>query len=269
MSNIHATQTERTRFTNKRITDLFRDKDYKLLLDLEKKWGHYGYIPIDIPRIEDPALAPWYFERYSDIIKIAPDATTNKTGHVGPAKSVDVYIEGYNASKDRDAVWTRNVQPEFMTDFKHLYEQVMDLLPIKKLNRLQLWSTWEHMGLHRDWTWMTDLPNCFRIMMYDENPSSTMFVKEVLPDETSPRYPKEGIVNVARLDETNTFIWNNLRTKHESLYIPGYRKILMILQDYEIDWKKYDVLMERSKSKYDHLALKSKFNINDFVNYAR
>ena len=116
-------------------------------------------------------------------------------------------------------------------------------------------------------------PNCFhfryaehhtifRIKLFDNNPFETLKL------HLSPMDKQE--VETYRFKvpaDTNSWVWNNLRTKHGSFYDPSKRKILLILSTFNIDWKKYDSLLERSVSKFENeYCLTSTRPLDDFVN---
>jgi hypothetical protein len=90
-------------------------------------------------------------------------------------------------------------------------------------------------------------------MLYDENPEQTLGLIRSLPDSNLRLSDK---FMLPRLEETNSFAWNNLRTKHGSTYNPAYRKILIIIERYNLDIDKYHNLMERSVNKFkDYLLM--------------
>ena len=72
---------------------------------------------------------------------------------------------------------------------------------------------------------------------------------------------------------TNTFAWNNLRTKHRSVYLNNgkktYKKVLFIVRQIPETPKQiqqYIDLLERSISKYkENVRIDEKFQIKDFI----
>jgi hypothetical protein len=112
---------------------------------------------------------------------------------------------------------------------------------------MKFWSSIKEIPWHRDQTKFTDFPGSFRISLYDENPESTLKLVDCLPDE-SIQDNSEFIL--PRLDETNSFVWNNLRTKHSSTFDPKFRKILLIIDSYTLDTDRYNKLLEKSIEKF-------------------
>jgi hypothetical protein len=99
-------------------------------------------------------------------------------------------------------------------------------------------------------------------MLYDTNLISTLRLIPSLPDT-----PNEfaGIFPIKLIPETNSFVWNNLRTKHGSIYIPPFKKIVIILDRYDLDIDRYNDLMARSVKKFKSQAMISKHSLNSFV----
>jgi hypothetical protein len=100
-------------------------------------------------------------------------------------------------------------------------------------------------------------------MLYDQNIAKTLSLSECLPDQEhdlTTEFP------IPKILDTNSFAWNNLRVKHGSFFIPNVRKIILILDWYELDVDKYNKLMQRSVEKYKNYIMHSKKNLNDFIN---
>jgi hypothetical protein len=93
-------------------------------------------------------------------------------------------------------------------------------------------------------------------MLYDTNPEETLWVKECLPGKFSFDQPTDKFM-LPRLADTNSFVWNNLRTIHGSDRVPEYFKILLIINFVDIDWFKYYNLLERSVELYQEHTLVS------------
>jgi len=127
-----------------------------------------------------------------------------------------------------------------------------------------MWSSTNKVAPHTDHSTFIDCPLSFRIMLYDENTSPTLALQESLPDsdwESNRHFLCEFP------EDTHSFVWNNLRTKHGSVHRPGYRKILAIIQNIDVDWIKLDRLLDNSVSTVDaKYQLKSSRPITDFVN---
>ncbi len=212
-------------------------------LSQTEKWGQYCLIPLDIPRFDHPELVDWFFKSCEPTYKVSKDIANDRTG-VTNFDAIDVLPTNETNQQD---IWTLNVRQDFMTEFKDVYNKIMDHFPFKTLSRIRLWSSTKNVLFHRDHTKFVDFPGAFRIMLYDENPDQTLSLIESLPDtldDLSKKFP------IPRLSDTNSYVWNNLRTKHGSEFIPGFRKIIIILDRYELDIDKYQTLIERSVDKY-------------------
>jgi hypothetical protein len=100
-------------------------------------------------------------------------------------------------------------------------------------------------------------------MLYDQNIAKTLSLSECLPDH---EYDPTITFPIPKILDTNSFAWNNLRVKHGSFFIPDVRKVILILDWYELDVDKYHELMQRSVDKYNNYIMHSKKNLNDFIN---
>jgi hypothetical protein len=83
--------------------------------------------------------------------------------------------------------------------------------------------------------------------------------------------PDQGSVNeifkFMPYTDTNTFVWNNLRAVHSSKFTIGHTKILLIINeiDSEIDWNKYEMLLEKSIEKYkDYSFIDETYTTEDY-----
>jgi hypothetical protein len=160
-------------------------------------------------------------------------------------------------------MWEENIQPEFLTLFPEIYSDIMKYFPFRHLGKIACWSSNKTVLWHRDNSRWTDHPSSFRIIIHDDNPVQTLHITEHRPDT---KLDISNKFSIPRLEETNSFAWNNLRLQHGSEFIPGHRKILLILDRYELDPDRYIDLMERSVKKYKDNILMSKYKITDFVN---
>jgi hypothetical protein len=209
---------EKDFFTNKRLEQLSIYPD----LSFTEKWGQYCLIPLDIPKFDHPELVRWFFDVSKPTYKISADIANNRTG-VTNFDAVDILPTN---EKDQQDIWTLNVRQDFMTDFKHVYEKIMTHFPFKSISRIRLWSSTKNVIFHRDHTKFVDFPGAFRIVLYDENPEQTLSLIPSLPDSHDSLLEKFAI---PKLSNTNSYVWNNLRTKHGSVFVPGFRKIIIII----------------------------------------
>ena len=236
----------------------------KRLLELEQ-WGKYCYLPLDIPKIESPKLVNWFFENKEPIVKLSPDIASPQVYNkeLGIKKSLYDAIDVFPLGNTFSNTWSTNDHPEFLTLFPEIYDQLMTGFPLKSVGKIRFWSSKMPVIFHRDESVFLDYPSSFRVMLHDENPAPTLSLIDVLPDTTTNfdnKFP------LHRLEETNTFAWNNLRTKHGSSFQESYKKVLIILERCEIDIPKFHSLMERSVEKYKDFTMISNNKITDYVN---
>lgn len=213
-----------------------------------EQWGKYCFTPLDIPRIESDELVDWFFKNSKPSVKLKEDIANKSTG-VPVFNSVDIFPTGV---EDNMEFWSINSRPDFLTKFKHIQDQLLEYFPVREITQMRMWSSNMNIMWHRDQTRFTDNPNSFRIMLHDENPEQTLGIVKSLPDTPLDLANK---FLIPRLAETNSFAWNNLRTKHGSDYNPKYRKILIIIERYDLDIDKYHALMERSVNKFKDYLL--------------
>lgn len=266
---------EKLYFTSTRMSQLNSSKhpsndvpierliEYKL--EAEKRFGNFSFVPLDIPVIKDDLFVEWYWENAKPIKKLNSDAATHRKD-LESFVSVDVAEEGSWALTLKNPFqypWTLNYRTDFSKLFPRLTEQLYEYFPVKTLDSYAIWSSIEPIPAHRDDAVFLDFPSSFRIMLHDENPSPTLYVEEYKPNNNIPIIDTKKYV--PKLDDSNSFIWNNLRVRHGSDHI-GNRKILVIFRYFLLDWEKYFSLMDRSIIKYSDHCLKSNLNLNDFTN---
>jgi hypothetical protein len=246
---------EKDIFTDRRLDQLKCNPE---LLSTEK-WGKYCCVPLDIPRYEYPELVKWYFEKAKPIYKLKSDIANPEYGMTN-FDSVDVFVTG----KIENHIWTVNPQQDFLKLFPEVLERILKDFPFKSVDRINLWSSHKGVRFHRDHTKFIDYPSSFRIMLYDTNPVQTLGLAERLPDQPDTdsflKFP------VPRIADTNSVVWNNLRIKHGSFFIQSFRKIILIIDKYELDVDRYHDLMERSINKYQKELIISNNSLTDFVN---
>ena len=237
--------------TEREFLTLRRQKQLAInprLSELEQ-WQRYSYIPLDIPRFENPHLIDWFFSKARPVVKQAPDASTQGVG-LSLYNSIDIFPNGYTDAMISNAIWTLNIQQEFMELFSDVYKQIMEGFPFTSVNKITLWNSQRAIGWHRDDARFTDCPNEFRVLLHDENTLPTINVARALPDQDTT-----NLYKAPRLLETNSFAWNNLRTKHSTDFESGHRKIIMVFSRLDIDVDRYHDLMKRSVAKYQDTAM--------------
>jgi hypothetical protein len=221
-------------------------------------WGNYCYLPLDLPRYDYPEVVKWFFERCKTNQKIAPDVASDKYG-VNMFDTVDVLPNG---GPNRSQVWTINLQNDFIDLFPDFYQRLLSEFPFKKIHYMKFWSCVKVVPWHRDPTKFIDFPGAFRILLHDENPTSTMRLKDSLPDQNLDDEPEFVL---PRLKETNCFVWNNLRTQHSSDFDPKYRKVLLIIDSFDLDIQRYQILIKNSIEKFKNYSMISSRNKSDYI----
>jgi hypothetical protein len=219
-----------------------------LYTELEKTYGKYLFVPYDIPKIQPYDLQKFvvfFFQNGKHAGKQVEDlssATFNATKST--YLSIDSNVNSWTP------VWTRNIVESIYTEFPEIFEQIHDLMPWigEKNFRWNMWSSANRVPPHRDHTSMIDMPLAMRIKLFDSNISETL---SLLTDPIKQH--SNGYVPLPKLEDTNSYAWNNLRTKHASTWRPTARKILFIWRDklstpQQIN--QYVDLLDRSIAKY-------------------
>lgn len=231
--------------------------DIPKLEKLEKKFGKYMYVPLDVPPIRplDPeAFRTWYFENAKQIRKIKADVA-GSTQYDGPT----FYSIDSPYHRRGGTIWERN-PVDMLARFPEIGIGLKEL-PFDSSPDYMLWSSMRMVRPHRDEGPWFDLPCSFRVVLYDSNPAPTLFLQEDMPGAKShPAWRK-----LQYSPESNVFAWNNLRTKHGSTHNPENTKVLMILGQGYFNLDKYEALVERSIERFKDCLLVSKYDTTDFV----
>lgn len=223
-----------------------------------ERWGKYCYVPLDVPVFDYPEIIKWFFENCQVSKKISSDVASPGYGN-SLFNTIDIQPNGSSASSK---IWTVNFQNDFLDLFPDFYPRLLNDLPFKSISYMKFWSSIKEIPWHRDQTKFIDFPGSFRISLYDENPNSTLKLVDSLPDEKSINHSH---FTLPRLQGTNSFVWNNLRTKHSSTFDPAFRKILLIIDSYELDVERYHVLLNRSIEKYRDELMISDNGIDAYI----
>lgn len=225
--------------------------------EIEQKYGKYLLVPLAVPLFEIPDkdhFMTWWEAHAIRPTKQKGDYVASDLG-ISPFESVDLLQE---IGDD----WNLNLQTEsFKKEFPKLWQQFNDSFPCDKLYSINLWSSVQPFTEHRDSAEMVDFPASFRVKLYDENPEETLFVF----DNPSNPYTCEEPTFLPRLPSTNTYVWNNLRTMHGSVYDQKYKKILAVVAG-QVNLDRYDELLSRSTAIYKDNCLISKHSLENYVN---
>lgn len=256
---------EKLWFSEQRLINLQKyNEDSKLkILDLEKKFGHVCFTPLSIPLIkprEPEKFRNWYFDTSKLSIKQNKDIATQYTGG-SSFRSIDLLPKGYDAAK---SIWSKNIVENFNQQWPDLWEQFYEFLPFEKIEGFSMWSSTKDILPHRDQSLFLDIPLEFRVLLDDPNPEPNLFIGECLPNfSTDQHLSHRALPNHI---DTNSFVWNNLRSRHYSNYNEDYKKIIMIFHwTCKINWKKYEVLIEKSLDSYKEYSLLSERTLQDYI----
>ena len=243
--------------SRKEQLDMFTNNDPKVL-EAERKYGKYLFVPLALPIFEMPEkehFLSWWKDTMQVTKKLDGDAVMSGYG-ITPFETVDLITE-------IGTQWweTNNKGDAFRKEFPHLWQQFNELLPCRKLLRLTLWSSRHEIQEHRDSAEMVDMPVSFRIKLYDENPEETLY----LFDNPMNPYSCGEPHMLPRAPNTNSFVWNNLRVKHGSIYNPAHKKILAFAFGL-VDFERYHKLMETSINTYRDYCISSDYSTENYVN---
>jgi hypothetical protein len=161
-------------------------------------------------------------------------------------------------------IWAKNHVPEIFTEFPELFEQIHDYFPF--LDRGFMWTMWssaKDIIPHRDLRSMLDMPIRLRIKLYDNNPEESLSLQLAPVDKPIPETYQLNIPH-----DTNSFAWNNLRTRHLSKYTHRHMKILFIsFANYSgIKMNQYVDLLDRSIAKYpNNVIVDTHTHISDYI----
>ena len=226
-----------------------------LYTDFERTYGKYLYVPFDVPKIQPNDMGEFirfYFKNAKQAVKTIDDFvdTKEKANDVSP-----YYTITNSAGHNRHAAfWSGNDVPDIQTKFPEIFEQYYEYFPfVGSPNfRWTMWSSNKDIPYHRDYGMQIDAPITFRVMLFDTNPKQSLgFTLDPLDKQADLKY------DIKLPNDSNSFVWNNLRQKHGSVYTQGHRKILMIISPFEVEniFKKQHMnsfidLLERSIAKY-------------------
>lgn len=227
------------------------------IFEIERKYGKYLLVPLALPLFEVPDkehFMYWWRKHAIRPVKQKGDYVASVTNY-SPFESIDL------VQKIGDD-WNLNLQTEnFKKEFPYLWQQFYDLLPCDDLLVINLWSSIQEFPEHRDSAELIDCPNSFRIKLYDENPEETLFVFD---NPTKP-YHCEQPTFFPRLPTTNSYMWNNLRVMHGSVYDPRYKKVLAVIIGL-INLERYNSVLTESINVYEKHCLVSKYSLENYVN---
>lgn len=234
-------------------------RDSVKLKQLEQAYGSVLYTPLDIPRfcLRDPQhFKDWWNRVSKPISKLRDDIA----GPPGEARTRDLFNavttdEGFNT------YWEMNVRTDMYAEFPELYEHLR-CFPTNGVVQFSIWSSNRAIRPHRDARPTEDLPAAFRVLLLDENDEPTLRLQE---SPTDSRYESQNEFAIPRIEDSNSFAWNNVRVMHSSTHNPGKRKWLMLIRSNAFDLDRYEELLSRSLTKYKDYVRRSSFPLTAFV----
>jgi hypothetical protein len=234
--------------------------------EIEKQFGKYLFLPYAIPKIEIRDLEffkDWFFNNSKHSIKLVKDLSSGLIPvESKPYLTIDSIDETWNP------IFSKNSVPEIFNIFPELFEQIHEYMPwVGPDNfRWNIWSSCKDIIPHRDFSSCLDLPIAMRIKLFDSNEEETL---KLLVDPIKDH--NNEYVTIPKLTDTNTFGWNNLRTKHKSVfYGDPFRKILFIWRDSiktEKQLTQLADLLEKSVEKYKNIEGQVLIDTNDVSDY--
>lgn len=245
-------------------TRVFGSSEYT---ELERAYGKYLLIPFDVPKIlpnDIEKFVDFYDRNAKFAVKMKEDIAEdllkeNRPAGRTPYRSID------SCAETNTMIWAKNYVPEIFIEFPELFEQIHDYFPF--LDRGFMWTMWssaKDIIPHRDMRSMLDMPIRLRIKLYDDNPTESLSLQLAPVDK-----PIIGPWKIDIPEDTNSFAWNNLRTRHESKKIEGHKKILFIgFANYPGEkMNQFVDLLDRSISKYHNRLLIDKYTTaGDYIN---
>ena len=215
---------------------------------LEQTYGKYLFVPYNIPSIKIKDLEKFilYFNnnaKHASKTQIDfASATFNATDRT--YRSIDSVTPGWAP------IWSLNALEKTYTEFPEIFEQIHDYMPWvgNKDFPWNMWSSAADIIPHRDNTSLIDAPLSMRVKLFDNNASETLYLlTDPIKQHTNKYIP------IPQLAETNSFAWNNLRTKHRSLMSANGMKVLFIwrgklITNHQVN--QYVDLLDRSIAKY-------------------
>jgi len=263
MAIINETKENLTNMRAKEAIEVFGSPEYH---ELEKTYGKYLFIPYDVPKIVPNNLSKFvqfYYKnaKYADKMQgdIAEDLLgKNRPHNATPYMSID------SCADTNTMIWSKNYVPEVFTMFPELFDQIHDYFPfIERGFMWTMWSSAKDIIAHRDMKSMLDMPIRLRIKLWDNNPQESLSI------HTAPIGKQQSRdMPITIPSDTNSFAWNNLRTRHASTYEEPYRKILLIsFANYRgRAMQQYTDLLDRSIAKYGEYVIEDhSTTISDYI----
>ena len=242
--------------------------------ELEENFGKYLFVPFDIPVIAPnniDTFVDFFFEQAKPVAKRIKDFAPGvvETFNIDNSYlSINSTTEGWSGGS-----FTTNPCPSAYEMFPEIFEQIHEYMPFieNKDFKWSMWSSRSNVPLHRDLNSFIDAPTAIRIKLFDSNPFETLSLGLSVPEGNKTCDVKTIPLSIPK--DTNAFAWNNLRTKHKSVYLKNgnkiYKKILFIVRqnpETKKQIQQYMDLLERSVTKYkENTRIDEMYQITDFI----
>lgn len=227
---------------------------------LEQKYQSIFWLPLDIPKITinnwEKFLEIWEREKIAIIKKDDPNFIQEFYGlHIGVNPVIDFYCHdmydvngemkeklisntsGFTQGRKSIGVYTKKLYKDIF--FSPLVSEIMAYFPISVINSICIFEIINEVIPHREETWAWKCPTEFRISLYDENTTPTLYLTDIRSSET--RY-------VELPENTNSFCWSN-GTKLYGIDYHG-KKNFQIVVNAIWDLSRLDNLLKTSLEKY-------------------
>ena len=202
-----------------------------LILELERAYGKYLFVPFAIPKILPNDLEKFVDYFFSNAKRLGK-RMSDLAGPTLETQQVPYVSINSNTNNWSGGSFETNPSSSVYLEFPEIFEQIHDLMPWvgDKDFKRSMWSSDHNVPLHRDIGTMVDVPISARIKLFDTNPFETLSL-HLDPLEKDNSFKKVWQIPIP--NDTNSFAWNNLRTKHRSVFVPSkdnkkFRKILFI-----------------------------------------
>ncbi len=224
----------------------------KQMADFEKEYGKYLVVPLDVEPIVPDNVArfkEWYFEVAAPTRRVRADIAGSSGANLNVFQTID-------SQPSENPIWKENIH-DVLAEFPELGEKIKQL-PFVNPPMYRVWSSNMRVNPHRDSGPWIDAPVGFRAVMFDENPTQTLFLCEdpLNAEKTYRTFPVPRVSPV--------FGWSNIRATHYSMFNPKFRKAIMIFHNELFDIDRCANLLERSIAKFGAKCSVSKFPASAF-----
>lgn len=257
MDHPKKTRADLTLYRERYLYGTYSAAERTKLRQLEKRYGHVGFVPFDVEPIkpaDEAHFKEWFWGRCKQVKKLRPDIA-------GAGTQYGVHFDSITSDGHVDYIWEQNRAPEMRELFPEIFDG-LDRLPFVRTPPFMIWSSIRTVYPHRDQTCWEDLPTSFRVKLFDENPAETLYLM-CDPTENLSRQQLFILPTIKH----NVFGWNNLRTKHGSSFNAAYRKGLLIVSPSKLDLERYENLLERSLQRFGRFSMTINRPITDFVDH--